>query len=507
MSADPLPDGWTTATFGEILLGIEAGKSFRCEEREPGPDEIGVVKVSAVTWGEYDEAESKTCTTPALVNPHFFVRPGDFLFSRANTIELVGACVIASKVTRPVMLSDKILRLTVADENERWALWYLRSSDGRREIERLATGNQDSMRNIGQERIREIRMPLAPPEERNRIVEALDSYLSRLDESVALLERVQRNLKRYRASVLQAAVTGKLVPIEAELARAEGRDYEPASVLLERILAERRRRWAESGKKGKYEEPAAPDTTGLPELPEGWCWATVDQLSLEVKYGSSSKTNDDLTDGVPVIRMGNIQDGDVRYDVLKYLPVDHDEFPDLLLEPGDLLFNRTNSPELVGKSAIYRRAGSAYSFASYLIRVRFIVGVVPEFIAGFINSLDGRVWVGSVVVQQVGQANVNGSKLRACRIPLPPEREQARIVAELDRLVTVLNATEQSGRANLTRCARLRQSILKWAFEGKLADQDPADEPAADLLARIRADRAAAAAAPKAPARGRKKSP
>ena len=95
---------------------------------------------------------------------------------------------------------------------------------------------------------------------------------------MATLERVQRNLKRYRASVLKAAVEGRLVPTEAELARAEGRDYEPASVLLERILAERRRRWQEAGGRGKYQEPVAPDTTDLPELPEGWCWATMDQV-------------------------------------------------------------------------------------------------------------------------------------------------------------------------------------------------------------------------------------
>ena len=119
-------------------------------------------------------------------------------------------------------------------------------------------------------------VPSLRPTEQRRIVEAIESYFTRLDDAVATLERVQRNLKRYRASVLKAAVEGRLVPTEAELARAEGRDYEPASALLERILAERRRRWHEAGGRGKYQEPVAPDTTDLPELPEGWCWASVD---------------------------------------------------------------------------------------------------------------------------------------------------------------------------------------------------------------------------------------
>ena len=126
------------------------------------------------------------------------------------------------------------------------------------------------------------RSPLVP--EQRRIVDALESYFTRLDDAIATLERVQANLKRYRASVLKAAVEGRLVPTEAELARAEGRDYEPASVLLERILAERRRRWEEAelakmkakGKapkddkwKAKYEEPAAPDTTSCPSCRRG----------------------------------------------------------------------------------------------------------------------------------------------------------------------------------------------------------------------------------------------
>ena len=144
--------------------------------------------------------------------------------------------------------------------------------------------------NVDTTLLQDFRLPVAPGAEQRRIVAAIESYFTRLDDAVATLARVQRNLKRYRASVLKAAVEGRLVPTEAELARAEGRSYEPASVLLTRILAERRRRWEEAelakmkakGKapkddkwKEKYVEPVAPDTSELPELPEGWCWATT----------------------------------------------------------------------------------------------------------------------------------------------------------------------------------------------------------------------------------------
>jgi len=195
-------------------------------------------------------------------------------------------------------------------------------------------------------RPRDIRAFAIPHPPRNRqklIVAEIEKQFSRLDEAVAGLKRVKANLKRYKAAVLKAAVEGRLVETEAELARREGRSYETGEKLLQRILETRRSQWQG---KGKYKQPAAPDTTDLPELPEGWVWATVGQLACLVEYGSSAKTSD-VSGGVPVLRMGNIVDGELRFDELKYLPANHDEFPKLYLNPGDLLFNRTNSPELV----------------------------------------------------------------------------------------------------------------------------------------------------------------
>lgn len=189
--------------------------------------------------------------------------------------------------------------------------------------------------------------------------------------------------------------------------------------------------------------------------------------------------------------MGNISNGRLVLGELKYLPKAHEEFPELLLEVGDVLFNRTNSAELVGKTAVYRGTPSPCSFASYLIRVRLAEEFEPDCLAYFLNSAFGRSWVASVVSQQVGQANVNGSKLQSLRIPLAPQAEQRRIVAEVERRLSVIEELEAIVVVNLKRAERLRQSILKRAFEGKLIPQDPNDEPASVLLERIRAERAA----------------
>lgn len=324
-----------------------------------------------------------------------------------------------------------------------------------------------AQKKISLERYRAIRYPLPTLPMQSRIVAAIETHFSRLDASVVSLNRAKANVKRARASVLKAAVEGRQVPTEAALARAEGRDYEPASVLLDRILAERKAAWAASGARGKYQEPVKPETEGLPELPEGWCRATADQVSHNVRYGTSAKcSEEDL--GVSVLRMGNIVDGKIDLSNLKYLPTDHPEFPEQLLEVGELLFNRTNSPELVGKTAVYKGNPSPSACASYLIRVTLSSGVLGDYLSAALNSLIGRRWVKAVVNQQVGQANVNGTKLKAHTFPLPPVAEQHRIVAEVDRRLSVLDALDRTIDANLARCARLRQSILKRAFEGRL---------------------------------------
>jgi len=174
---------------------------------------------------------------------------------------------------------------------------------------------------------------------------------------------------------------------------------------------------------------------------------------------------------------------------LKYFPKGHSEFPDLLLKKGDLLFNRTNSVELVGKTAIYDGNPNPCSFASYLIRVRFCEGIISEFYSYYINSSYGRKWIKNVVSQQVGQANVNGTKLRNLVIPLPPASEQKEIVSVVREILSQVANSHESISNELKRSQSLRQSILKQAFEGKLVPQDPADPPASELLESIRKEK------------------
>lgn len=487
--------------LGELLLGIETGKSFKCEERPPTNDEIGVVKVSSVSWGEYQESESKTCTDAKRIDPSLFVRRGDFLFSRANTIELVGACVIAQQVTLRVMLSDKILRFRFArDEMKSWVLYLLRSDQGRSQIETLASGNQNSMRNIGQTRIGQILVPLPPAAEQTRIVAKLEELLSDLEVGVAELKAAQAKLARYRQSLLKAAVDGALT---ADW-RARHTPAETGAQLLARILTERRARWedkqrarfAAQGKtppknwQAKYPEPVAPDTTELPALPAGWVWASLDQLSALVKNGLSKKPSSDPI-GYPILRINAVRPLSVDLDEVRYLQLSEDEATGYVLEEGDLLATRYNgSVDLLGVFGVVRRLKRPTLHPDKLIRIKPVLdGRLAEWIEICAAVGRSRQHVVSRVKTTAGQTGISGEDIKKMPIPVAPSEEQETVIQLTARLLD--DGATQAGEIEnlLKQSTAQRKNLLKAAFSGQLVPQDPADEPASVLLERIRAER------------------
>jgi type I restriction enzyme S subunit len=222
---------WTETTAGKIIQDIVAGKNLRCEERPPAANEIGVLKVSAVTWGSFNPQATKTLPKKFVPSELTRVRPGDFLISRANTIELVGAVVIVAETPPNLFLSDKVLRLGMAEENKPWMLWFLRSPQGRAAIEESSTGNQLSMRNLSQAALREIVVPLPNRDEQREIVRRIETAFAWIDRLAAEATSARKLIDTLDQAVLAKAFRGELVPQDP--------NDEPASVLLERIRAER----------------------------------------------------------------------------------------------------------------------------------------------------------------------------------------------------------------------------------------------------------------------------
>ncbi|VEA64233.1 type I restriction endonuclease StySJI subunit S [Salmonella enterica subsp. salamae] len=239
-------DNWKKLTLGHIVKNIEAGKNLKCIETPPHDEQYGIIKISAVTWGEYDEDESKTLPDDSLFVESRRIATGDFLISRANTLELLGNPVIVKKVTKNLMLSDKVLRLVMADNDKPWVNIFLRSCYGRREIEFRSTGNQLSMRNIGQKALLEIPMPKPSIEEQHEIVRRVEQLFAWADTIEKQVNNALTRVNNLTQSILAKAFRGELT---AQW-RAENPDLisgeNSAAALLEKIKAERA---ASDGKK------------------------------------------------------------------------------------------------------------------------------------------------------------------------------------------------------------------------------------------------------------------
>lgn len=337
-----------------------------------------------------------------------------------------------------------------------------------------------AQKKISLERFRTIRYPLPPLNTQRQIVDQIDTHFSRLDAAVASLTRAKANVKRARASVLKAAVEGRLLPTEAALARAEGREYEAASVLLKRILAERKEAWAASGARGRYAEPVKPETPGLPGLPEGWCWTSMDALLHGIEAGKSfaaENTVPSATD-VGIVKVSAVTWGVYNEDEAKTVHDPELINPGFFVRRGDLLFSRANTIELVGAAVIAERVTRRTMLSDKILRLKMSVQF-RRFVLWVLRSQHGRRQIEALATgNQESMRNIGQDRIRQIVLPLPPLAEQHRIVAEVDRRISVLDALDAALDANLARCARLRQAILKLAFEGRLvAAEAPASAP------------------------------
>ena len=283
--------------------------------------------------------------------------------------------------------------------------------------------------------------------------------------------------KALRQKILDLAIHGKLVPQDP--------NDEPASVLLERIKAEKERLIKEGKIKRSKKSAKSSDTPHYPYLlPNGWEWCNLEDIMCELKYGTSEKS---LSVGkIAVLRMGNITNvGTIDYSNLVYSS-NNEDIKLYSLEKDDLLFNRTNSSEWVGKTAIYKKEQPAI-YAGYLIRIRPIL-IFSDYLNTVMNSSYYRNWCYNVKTDAVNQSNINAQKLSQLMIPIPPLKEQERIVVEVAKWISLIDTIKNSKEDLQTTIKQAKSKILNLAIHGKLVPQDPNDEPAIELLKRINPD-------------------
>ncbi len=340
-------------------------------------------------------------------------------------------------------------------------------------------------------------LPIAPTNEQNRIVSKIEELFSDLDAGVAALKRAKANLKRYRAAILKAAVEGKLT---GEW-RAKHPAKESASTLLTRILKERRQKWeanqlakfAASEKepprnwKEKYVEPVR--ESGLFGLPDSWTWATALEICEAVENGNTPPSQD-MFDGdgeVPFIKVYNLTKfGTLDFSINPTF-VSRQTHETLLgrskILPNDVLMNIVGPP--LGKVSVVPDTFPEWNTNQAVVIFRASSAVLPHYFAACLMCDIVLCWIIQTARATAGQYNISLGNSRRLPIPLPPVEEQAAIVEALEEKLSQIGAAEHSIEKSLVRATRLRQSILKQAFEGKLVHQDPKDELTKALLERL----------------------
>jgi type I restriction enzyme S subunit len=340
---------------------------------------------------------------------------------------------------------------------------------------------------------------LPPLPEQHRIVAKIDELFSELDVGVELLKKLKAKLKRYRQSVLKAAVEGKLTKDWREAHQGE---LEPASVLLERILKERREKWEaeqlaqmkakdktpkDEKWKLKYKEPVAPDITYLsqfPKISEGWTLTSIETITYRLTYGITVRPQY-VDEGIPIVSAREIRSGEVDFNIVKKISLDD--------------FNSLRSKcKLILNDVLFSKTGTIGSVARVKTNELLCCSQNVAVLSPIINSQYLELFLKSPFVQKLAKSQVKTTAIPDLQlgiiarfpIPLPPILEQNEIIQKIEYAFSIADELEKSIDKNLKRAKKLRQSILKKAFEGKLVPQDLTDEPADKLLERIKAEKA-----------------
>ncbi len=494
LSESALPAGWTKCLLGELLPQFQNGASSRGDKDGKLTTVLRLAdidnwKVSLKDTRELEIAQSSV--------DRYSIEKGDTLIIRVNgSADIVGRFIVC-KESLDAIYCDHFIRMRFPIECFDPAFLSILGSSGmvRNVIGDLFVSTA-GQKTINQGHLASIEILLPPLNEQHRIVAKVDELMAlcnqleqqteasldahqvlvetllatltnsqdatelmanwaRISEHFGTLFTTEQSIDQLKQTILQLAVMGKLVPQDP--------NDEPAAKLLERIAEEKAQLVKEKKiKKQKALPPITEDEKPF-ELPSGWEWARIFDVSLFSEYGSSEKTVTELPDGVPVLKMGDIQAGKVILGEHQVVSSQIEDLPNLYLKLGDVLYNRTNSAELVGKTGMFEGEDDVYTFASYLIRIRCSFNnLMPEYLNLSMNTpLFRKTQIEPHIKQQCGQANVNGTLMKSMLVSVPPVREQARLMAKTKELLSFCDQLKQRLRDSQQTQLQLTDAIVE----------------------------------------------
>ena len=477
--AFPIPSNWGWTQLGKIALQIQYGYTASAD---PSATEIRMLRITDIQNNRVDWPSVPGCQIELDEAEKYLLSPNDILIARTGGT-IGKSFIVPDAPVKSVFASYLIRVIPPHSIAARYLKTFLESPLYWAQLRQMSAGTGQP--NVNGQALGRLEIPLPPLAEQKRIVAKVDELMAlcdRLEAQQQEREEKHKALSRaslarfadaptpanlqfifhpsytiapadLRKSILTLAVQGKLVPQDPE--------DEPAEKLIARLQHERVSIAKEQCVRLPKNVPPLEGDNYPHDIPEAWQWSRIGHLALVIDYGTSQKADSDSSK-VPVYRMGNIIGGRLVDENLKYVDASIDDLPGLYLKTYDILFNRTNSYELVGKAGIYTGPDNTATFASYLIRIRLpSTLMLPRFYSVAMNAPYYRqTQIEPEVVQQCGQANFNGTKLASTVVPVPPLAEQRRIVAKVDELMKLVDALETQLAASRATAANLLAAIV-----------------------------------------------
>lgn len=476
-----LPKGWVEADLSELVPHdglMTDGDWVESKDQDPNGD-VRLIQLADIGDGCFRDKSARFLTKRKAIELNCtYLRKGDVLIARMPD-PLGRACLfpLSGKEKFVTVVDVCVVRLSEETVSNRYITYLINSGAIRQQIESFESGT--TRKRISGKNLARVRLPIAPLAEQRRIVGKVEELFSELEEGVANLKQARAQLAVYRQALLKHAFEGHLT---ADWRTQHAPELESADQLLARIRAE----MPDNSKN------SAPDVSSSAC---GWLELSLSDITKESLIGlvRSSDLQNQEGRGFCYIKMDRVDmSGHVDIEPKVFVDCSEEEVERFALRQGDILFNTRNSVELVGKTGLVRKPPPGPTvFNNNLMRIRLVSPVLPSFLNYQMCAPDFRNAMEQVKKATTSVAAVYGKDLWPLRIAIPSTREQQAIVDKLDSQLDVVESMEADIDLNLQKAEALRQSILKKAFAGELVPQDPADEPAAALLARIRAEREA----------------
>lgn len=428
-----LPENWCWTRI-TVITDILNGFAFKSQHYSSAG--IRIIRITNVQDGfiqdkkpVYYPLESQKEITP------FMLKDDDFLMSLTGN---VGRVAIIDASFLPAALNQRVACLRIKSEDsvrKEYIFYFCLQKQFVSDCIKSAKGS--AQLNMSTEWLKEYPIPLPPLAEQQRIVDRIESLFANLDEAKEKAQAVLDSFETRKAAILHKAFTGELTA-----------------------------KWREEHGVGM----------------ESWEKKSVGELCISLKYGTAKKS--DASGNVVVLRMGNLQQGEIDWSDLAYSN-DPDDIEKYKLFPGDVLFNRTNSAVLVGKTAIYRGEHPAI-YAGYLIKLDYDHDkIIGDYLNYALNTLDAKKYCNSVKTDGVNQSNINAKKIGAYSFNVPSIPEQEKIVSVIQKLLSKEQQAKEAAEAVLDQIDLMKKSILARAFRGELGTNDPNEESAVELLKKV----------------------